>query len=244
MPAVKAETGHRSHASIYNAVNTGLFTKPVPIGRRAVGWPSDEVEAINAARIAGTLASAADDQPAEWRFSPEAQALFVEWLTPFETEIRGDDLHPALVSHLAKYRKLVPALALLFALVDTPDSGNLIHARELMRALAWAEYLRTHAERLYAAAVMPETTGARMLLDKIKRGKLANADGVLLDSFTPREVAVKGWTGLGTSDAVRKAAELLTDYGYLALDAKPAGAAGGRPSERYLLHPVLVGGRR
>ena len=53
MPEVKAETGHRSHASIYNAVNTGLFTKPVPIGRRAVGWPSDEVEAINAARIAG-----------------------------------------------------------------------------------------------------------------------------------------------------------------------------------------------
>ncbi len=53
MPQVKAETGHRSHASIYNAVNAGLFTKPVPIGRRAVGWPSDEVEAINAARIAG-----------------------------------------------------------------------------------------------------------------------------------------------------------------------------------------------
>ncbi len=53
MPAVKAETGHRSHASIYNAVNAGLFTKPVPIGQRSVGWPSDEVQAINAARIAG-----------------------------------------------------------------------------------------------------------------------------------------------------------------------------------------------
>ncbi|CAM8650617.1 AlpA Predicted transcriptional regulator [Comamonadaceae bacterium] len=53
MPAVKAETGHRSHASIYNAIQAGLFTKPVQIGRRAVGWPSDEVKAINAARIAG-----------------------------------------------------------------------------------------------------------------------------------------------------------------------------------------------
>jgi prophage regulatory protein len=53
MPAVKAETGHRSHASIYNAVKAGLFTKPVPIGQRAVGWPSSEVHAINAARIAG-----------------------------------------------------------------------------------------------------------------------------------------------------------------------------------------------
>ena len=53
MPAVKAETGHRSHASIYNAVRTGLFTRPVPIGQRAVGWPSMEVQAINSARIAG-----------------------------------------------------------------------------------------------------------------------------------------------------------------------------------------------
>ncbi len=53
MPAVKAETGHRSHASIYNAIRAGTFTKPVPIGERSVGWPSYEVAAINAARIAG-----------------------------------------------------------------------------------------------------------------------------------------------------------------------------------------------
>lgn len=53
MPAVKAETGHRSHASIYNAIRAGLFTKPVSIGERAVGWPDSEVQAINAARIAG-----------------------------------------------------------------------------------------------------------------------------------------------------------------------------------------------
>lgn len=53
MPAVKAETGHRSHASIYTAIKSGLFTQPVPIGQRSVGWPDDEVKAINAARIAG-----------------------------------------------------------------------------------------------------------------------------------------------------------------------------------------------
>ncbi len=53
MSSVKAEMGHRSHASIYNAIHNGLFTKPVQIGQRAVGWPSDEVKAINAARIAG-----------------------------------------------------------------------------------------------------------------------------------------------------------------------------------------------
>lgn len=53
MPAVKLETGHRSHASIYTAIKAGLFTRPVQIGRRSVGWPSSEVMAINAARVAG-----------------------------------------------------------------------------------------------------------------------------------------------------------------------------------------------
>ena len=53
MPAVKAETGHRSHASVYTAIKDGLFTKAVPIGERSVGCPDYEVKAINAARIAG-----------------------------------------------------------------------------------------------------------------------------------------------------------------------------------------------
>lgn len=58
MPAVKAETGHRSHASIYTAIKAGLFTAGVPIGQRSVGWPDYEVFAINRARIAGQT----DDQ--------------------------------------------------------------------------------------------------------------------------------------------------------------------------------------
>ena len=53
MPAVKDETGHRSHASIYNAIKAGLFTRPVPIGERSVGWPDYEVKALVNARIAG-----------------------------------------------------------------------------------------------------------------------------------------------------------------------------------------------
>ena len=58
MPAVKAETGHASHASIYTSVHDGTFTVPVPIGQRAVGWPDHEVKAINQARIRGD----SDDQ--------------------------------------------------------------------------------------------------------------------------------------------------------------------------------------
>ena len=53
MPAVKAETGHRSHASIYNAIRDGLFTTGVAIGQRSKGWPDYEVSALVSARIAG-----------------------------------------------------------------------------------------------------------------------------------------------------------------------------------------------
>ena len=182
------------------------------------------------------------EEPQTWRFDDAAQTTFAEWLTAHETEIRGDELHPALVSHLAKYRKLVPALALLFALIDTPDSGRQIGEHELLRALAWAEYLRAHAERLYAAAVVPETTGARLLLDKIKGGRLCDADGVLLASFTPRLVAAKHWAGMDTPESARKAAALLVDYGWLRRELVPTGAQGGRPSERFEVHPALLKG--
>ncbi len=53
LPSVKAETGHRSDASIYNAIRAGLFVSGVAIGQRAKGWPDYEVKAIVAARIAG-----------------------------------------------------------------------------------------------------------------------------------------------------------------------------------------------
>jgi prophage regulatory protein len=49
----KAESGYRSNASIYNLIRDGLWTKPVLIGQRSVGWPDNEVRALCAARIAG-----------------------------------------------------------------------------------------------------------------------------------------------------------------------------------------------
>ena len=212
--------------------------------KRVDKWPDTEAkqEAWAVFERLNKLEPATDTDPQEWRFSPEAQTLYWEWAEPFEEEIRGEELHPALISHLSKYRKLVPALALIFAMVDTPDNAGVIHERELLRALAWCDYLRSHAERMYAAAVIPETAGAQQLLDKIKSGKLCDSDGVLLDMFSPRVVATKHWAGLGTPDAVRKAADLLAEYGWLVREMVPTGPAGGRPAERYLIHPMLLQG--
>ncbi|WP_162567557.1 YfjI family protein [Variovorax sp. SRS16] len=168
------------------------------------------------------------DEPTVWRFDDEAQAIFNEWREQFEPEVRGGTLHPALVAHLSKYRKLIPALALVFAMIDSPTAG-VIAATHLLRSLAWSDYLRTHAERLYSAAVMPETGAAKALLTKIRSKALG-------ESFTPREVVRKCWAGLGSTEAVRKAAELLADYEWLRLDVVQTG---GRPSERFEVNPRL-----
>lgn len=52
IPAVKAESGY-SRSTIYLRIAQGLWTKQVCLGPRCVGWPANEVAALNTARIAG-----------------------------------------------------------------------------------------------------------------------------------------------------------------------------------------------
>ena len=50
--AVVKQTG-LSRSTLYNRIGDGLWPVPVNLGARAVGWPSFEVEVLNAARVAG-----------------------------------------------------------------------------------------------------------------------------------------------------------------------------------------------
>lgn len=52
LPAVRARTG-LSRTAIYDRVAAGLLPRPVKIGRRSVGWPSSEIDAIVGAHVAG-----------------------------------------------------------------------------------------------------------------------------------------------------------------------------------------------
>jgi prophage regulatory protein len=52
LPTVLHKRG-RSRSAHYLDIQQGLFPKPVVIGVRAVGWPDNEVDAVNVARIAG-----------------------------------------------------------------------------------------------------------------------------------------------------------------------------------------------
>lgn len=140
------------------------------------------------------------------RFSEDAQALFDVWREALEHRLRADTEHPALEAHLAKYRSLVPSLALLIHLTDT--EGGAVNRLPLERAIAWAEYLETHARRIYAPAIRPDVDAARALAHRITAGALTA-------SFSLRDVYNKGWSGLSTRDEVKAAVEVLIDHDWL-----------------------------
>jgi putative DNA primase/helicase len=103
------------------------------------------------------------------RFDVAAYDRFVEWLSDLEKRLR-EDLHPALEAHLAKYRKLVPALALIGHLVDCGKGPVGLPA--LDRAIAWSRYLETHARRAYGSVTYAEAATAKAILAKIRSGHL------------------------------------------------------------------------
>ncbi|MCE7915751.1 MAG: DUF3987 domain-containing protein, partial [Nitrosomonas sp. PRO4] len=68
------------------------------------------------------------------QFDDSAQEIFIEWLCKLETRLRSGEDHPAIVSHLSKYRKLVPALALINHLCDSTEPK--VSESALLRVLA------------------------------------------------------------------------------------------------------------
>ena len=51
LPAVQSESGY-SRSTLYLRIAQGLWTKPVSLGGRTVGWPAREVSTLLSARIA------------------------------------------------------------------------------------------------------------------------------------------------------------------------------------------------
>jgi putative DNA primase/helicase len=52
------------------------------------------------------------------RFSNGSLSEFRIWRNAYESRLRNGELHPALESHLAKYRKPIPGLALIIHLAE------------------------------------------------------------------------------------------------------------------------------
>lgn len=174
---------------------------------------------------------AGDDAVPFLRFAPDAQEAFGAWRADLEHKVRGGDLAPALSAHLAKYRGLIPRLALICHLASN-GMGPVTLAATL-QALRWADYLESHARRAYASMGLDHANAARAIWRHIRKGDLA-------DGFTARDIQRKGWAGLGDKGRVAAALEALLDADWLASHEKAAGPQGGRTSAQYLINPKAL----
>ena len=163
------------------------------------------------------------------RFDAEAYERFVDWRIGLEERIREGHEHPAFESAIAKFRSLVPSLALIFHLVDHPEGGP-VGDRALLMALAWCDYLEEHARRLYAPALDPALHAARELDKRIQRGELPHP-------FRERDVYRKGWRLLDRK-GTREALDYLEDLGRIAGETVETS---GRSTKTWYINPYLGG---
>jgi putative DNA primase/helicase len=163
------------------------------------------------------------------RFADDAHAIFFEWREELERRVRSGELSPALEGHLAKYRKLVPALALINHLCDSQEGGP-VSRKALARALAFSGYLEGHARRVYRSGGEGELAAAKAILAHVKAGNLK-------DGFTARDVHQRAWSHLTEREQVGAGLELLVELGHLAEVAVLSGPQGGRPTKTYRINP-------
>lgn len=166
------------------------------------------------------------------RFDDEAQEAFDCWRAELERSLRnGGDRHQAWEAYLAKHRKLIPAIALICHLAD--GGTGPVPLTAFRRAEAWAEYLKSHAGRLYDGLIRPGLSAARALGDRIVAGELG-------DKFALRDVYRRCWSGLSSREAARSAVAVLCDHDWL---AEVPQVSAGRTATIYLVNPKLSAGK-
>lgn len=160
-------------------------------------------------------------------FDGNAQSVFNQWYTANEILLRRDSLGPSEKSHFAKYRSLVPALALLFHLLEGHEGPVCLEC--LTGARTYAAYLKSHARRVYGAVHGVDGASANALAGMLTQGKLPSG-------FTLRSVYTKGWRDLSDKGKAQQAVDQLVELGWLRerlLDT------GGRPTTGYDINPHI-----
>lgn len=160
-------------------------------------------------------------------FVSDAQQAFDVFREDLEHRLRSGTEHPAIESHLAKYRSLVPSLALIIHLLD--GGKRSVNLRSLQRAIGWATYLESHARRIYSSVTNSSSVSARLLADRIYKGNVSNP-------FAARDVYRQGWTGLDR-ERTEAAIDVLLSLNWLEERQDPTA---GRTRTRFAINPKIA----
>lgn len=201
-----------------------------------------QLDELNEYELTKLGAKPSDDFNARpyFRFTTEAQQAYKAWSTKLNSQIIPNEEHAIIQEHLSKFGKLMPALALIFHLIDSVQLGVNVGGVSLNcveMAIKWCDYLESHARRIYGMVLHSSTFKANALAIKLK--KLNNDESWRIDGFSARDVHRRNWKGLTELSAVYDALELLVDYAWLNEQEIESTTRGGRPSKRYLINPKI-----
>ncbi|MES2460015.1 MAG: DUF3987 domain-containing protein [Armatimonadota bacterium] len=217
-----------------------VYPDPPKTFRNVDRWPSVEARAAAFGvfqRLADLVphqvgAEFEEGEPLPYlRFDTEAQERFDTWRETLENRLRSGSDTPLMQMHLAKYRSLLPSLALLLHLSEC-EAGGPVPLLAIERAIAWCVFLEAHARRVYQSAMDGDAESAHRLAERIKQS--------LPNPFTTRLIVKKGWSGLTTTEEVDRAVGLLEDRGWVKTQETTPGEAGGRPSVQIYINPAVL----
>ena len=200
----------------------------------------------------GQLASYGANEPNEYykrpyfRFADDAYDVFMDWYDALQAKA-DDTEHEVIAQHLLKYGRLIPALALIFHLVDCIEIGSRlggVSLNALKAAIAWGNMLETHMLRVYNCITDNSHLKASLLSKKIltmlkKPSDKTDKTDWISHGFTARSLKRKNWKGLTDNNAVQTAIDVLIEYDWLDYKEIKSTAQGGRPTERYWINPKL-----
>ena len=225
--------------------NDGLFQRfqimvwpDMPSDWILVDREPDAMAITTVERVLFRLAHLPAENPLRLGFDSAAQACFNDWQATLERVILNPDKPQAVTAHLAKYRSLLPKLAALFELADAaahhafnPGVGIMpVSLSHIEQAIAYTNYLWSHALRVYGCAATQETSAAQELVKHITTGKLPSV-------FSVREVYHRHhWYALETPDKARAALRHLQDLNWVR-EVKSEREK-GRPTETWEVNPA------
>lgn len=181
-----------------------------------------------------------------FRFASDAYPVFMSWLNDLNEKARNAE-HDVIAQHLIKYGRLIPALALIFHLVDCIEIGNRlggVSLNALKAAIAWGDMLETHMLRVYSCITDNSHLKASLLSKKIleilkKPSDKTDKTNWVSHGLTARSLKRKNWKGLNDDDAIQTALDVLIEYDWLKYETVESTGQGGRPTERYWINPKL-----
>ena len=167
--------------------------------------------------------------PREYRFDDLALKEFVHWRTNLESRLRSGKINSLhFESHIAKYRSLIPSLALIFQVVNDLKSES-VGLSSLNLATKWGCFLESHINKIYQLDCDQNITPGQVLATKIIQKQIH-------DETKVRLILRRSFAGINNTQKLDQACQYLEDLNWIKMIVKKTR---GRSSTILQINPKI-----